>query len=92
MRPLQEAILILVMLAVPGVVLTRDPRGQAVALGFYGLMLALAFVLYEAPDVGLSQLVIGAVALPFMVLLALARVRRQAEIHREAAKQKDRGR
>jgi uncharacterized MnhB-related membrane protein len=88
---LQEAILLLVMLAAPGVVLSRDPRGQAAALGFYGLVLALTFVFFEAPDVGLSQLVIGAVALPFMVLLALARVRRQAELHREK-RQKERER
>jgi energy-converting hydrogenase B subunit D len=80
---LRSAILVAVMIAVPFVVRTREPRSQAAALGFYGLLLALAFAFYEAPDVSLAQLAIGAVALPFMVLLALSRVRRQAELRAE---------
>ena len=90
MRALQIAILIGVMLAAPGVALSRDPRRQAVAISFYGQLLALAFVLFEAPDVGLSQLVIGAVVLPFMVLLALARVRRQGELRKLSEQEEQR--
>jgi uncharacterized MnhB-related membrane protein len=43
--------------------------------GFYGLTLVLVFVLYGAPDVGLSMLVVGTVAYPLVVLVAIARVR-----------------
>jgi energy-converting hydrogenase B subunit D len=43
---------------------------------FYGLVLGLAFLIMQAPDVGLSQIAVGAVALPLMILLALAKVRR----------------
>jgi uncharacterized MnhB-related membrane protein len=73
---LQYGILVLVGLSGTGVVLTRDPSSQAVGLSFFGLMLALMFFILQAPDVALSQLVVGAVALPLMVLLALAQVRR----------------
>jgi uncharacterized MnhB-related membrane protein len=33
------------------------------------------FFVYQAPDVALSQIAVGAVALPLMILLALAKVR-----------------
>ena len=32
-------------------------------------------LVYQAPDVALSQITVGAVALPLMILLALAKVR-----------------
>ena len=60
-----------------GVVLTREPVAQAVIVSFYGLLLALMFFIFQAPDVALSQLAIGAVALPLMMLLALAKIRRR---------------
>jgi uncharacterized MnhB-related membrane protein len=43
--------------------------------GFYGLTLVLVFVIYGAPDVALSMLVVGGVAYPLVVLVAIARVR-----------------
>lgn len=72
------ALLGLVVLG-PIVVLTRDPRAQALVLTFYGLVFGLAFFAFQAPDVALAQIVVGAVALPIMVLLTLARMRRHAE-------------
>jgi energy-converting hydrogenase B subunit D len=56
------------------VVLARDPLRQAMIASIYGLVLGVLFFLFEAPDVALSQTVVGAVALPLMVLLALAKV------------------
>jgi energy-converting hydrogenase B subunit D len=41
------------------------------------------FFLHQAPDVALSQIVVGDVALPLMILLALAKIRRQGQ-EREA--------
>jgi uncharacterized MnhB-related membrane protein len=78
-------LLLLLLLAAAGmqVVRTREPVCQAVAVSFYGLVLALLFFLYQAPDVALSQIVVGAVALPLMIVLALAKVRR-AEQERAA--------
>jgi energy-converting hydrogenase B subunit D len=76
MRLLQWTILLLVAIAAPGVVLTRDPRSQVVTLSFYGLLCGLMFFIFQAPDVALSQITIGAVMLPLMILLALTKMRR----------------
>jgi energy-converting hydrogenase B subunit D len=73
--PLQSVALALVALAAPAVVLSRDPLKMIVVNGIYGLSLVLLFVLYGAPDVGLSMLVVGTVAYPLVVLVAIARVR-----------------
>jgi energy-converting hydrogenase B subunit D len=57
------------------VVLARDPLRQAMVASIYGLLLGILFFVFQAPDVALSQTVVGAVALPMMMLLALAKVR-----------------
>lgn len=67
--------LLLVACSATGVVTTRDPTPQAIAMSFYGLVLALMFFVYQAPDVALSQLAVGALALPLMILLTLAKVK-----------------
>ena len=87
---LQMGVLLLVAVSGAGVVLTRDPLEQAVAVSFYGLILALMFFLHQAPDVALSQIVVGAVALPLMILLALAKVHQQQE-DREREDQREAG-
>lgn len=68
---------LLLLIAVSGavVVCTRDVTNQVLALGFYGLLLALMFFIFQAPDVALSQITVGAVALPLMVMLAIARMK-----------------
>jgi energy-converting hydrogenase B subunit D len=68
---------ILMLLAVSGfaVVRTHDVTPQVIALGFYGLVTALMFFFFQAPDVALSQITVGAVALPLMVMLALSRMK-----------------
>ncbi len=81
---LQQGMLVLVALAGTGVVLTRDPLSQSVVVSFFGLVLAVTFFVFQAPDVALSQVVIGAVALPLMILLALAKIRDEA--HRRGRK------
>ncbi len=79
MDPLQILILILVMGSGTAVVLTPRPLLQTIGLSFYGLLLGLMFLVFQAPDVALSQIAIGAVALPLMILLALAKIRRTKE-------------
>lgn len=73
---LQMIVLLLTAVAASGVVSCGEPLSQAISLSFYGLVLAVLFLLYQAPDVALSQLVVGAVALPLLILLALARIDR----------------
>ncbi len=73
--PLQSVALALVAVLAPAIVLTRDPMRMILVNGVYGLVLVLLFVIYGAPDVGLSMLVVSTVAYPFIVLIAIARVR-----------------
>ena len=61
------------------VVLTRDPRAQLLVYGFYGALLGVLFFTLGAADVALSEIVIGSAALPLLVLLALAKVRKTAQ-------------
>jgi energy-converting hydrogenase B subunit D len=84
---IQTGVLLLVAAAGAGVVLTRDPLRQSVAVSFYGLVLALMFFAHHAPDVALSQIVVGAVALPLMILLALAKIHSARE-ERQRAEQR----
>jgi len=83
----QAGLLALVALGGLGVVLTRDPLRQAVVVSVYGLLLALLFFTFQAPDVALSALVIGAVILPLMILLALAKVRGHEIVRQHAEEQ-----
>jgi energy-converting hydrogenase B subunit D len=76
MTVLLAVVLLLIAAGGTAVVLTRDPLNQAIVASFYGLLLGMAFLVLQAPDVALSQITVGAVALPLMILLALAKVRR----------------
>ncbi|MBA2474192.1 MAG: DUF4040 domain-containing protein [Pseudonocardiales bacterium] len=79
MTALQVTILVLVGAGATAVVLTRDPIRQVVSLSIYGLLLAVLFMAFQAPDVTLSELTVGAVVLPLLLLLTLAKVRKQEE-------------
>jgi energy-converting hydrogenase B subunit D len=72
---LQTVCLLAVAVAGTATVLTRDPLRQAVTSGVLGLSLAVLFLAFGAPDVALSQIVVAGVAVPVMVLLALAKIR-----------------
>lgn len=73
---------LLSLVAVTGlaVVRTRDVTSQVIALSFYGILMALVFFFFQAPDVALSQITVGAIALPLMVVLAISRMK-----HRDVA-------
>jgi uncharacterized MnhB-related membrane protein len=85
---LQFTIMIFVAVTATAVVLTREPARQAIGISFYGLIMALMFFIFQAPDVALSQIVIGAVALPLMILLALTKIRRHEEEQEQQRKEK----
>jgi multicomponent Na+:H+ antiporter subunit A len=73
--PLQVAALVLVALGATAVVACRDVLRMVVVNGLYGLLLALLFVVYGAPDVALSMLVVTATAYPLIVLIVIGRTR-----------------
>ena len=77
MDALQVTILVLVAAGAAAVVLVRDPVRQVIALSVYGVLLSVLFLAFQAPDVTLSELTVGAVALPLLLLLTLAKVRRR---------------
>ena len=79
MNALQITILVLVAAGATAVVLVRRPVHQVLVLSIYGVLLAVLFLAFQAPDVTLSELAVGAVALPIIVLLALAKTRRREE-------------
>lgn len=78
MSPLLALLLLLVAFGGAGVVMTRDPLRQALASSFFGLALAVLFLALHAPDVAISQIAVGAVVVPLMVVLTLAKVRELA--------------
>jgi len=71
----QIAALGLVAATALAVVLVRDVVRQAMLYGIYGLSLVVLFVVFQAPDVALSELVVATVAFPLVILATLARVR-----------------
>jgi len=72
---LQATILLLVAGGGTCVVAVRDPLRQAMVASLFGILLAILFFVLQAPDVALSEIVVGAVALPLMILLSLAKIR-----------------
>ncbi len=84
---IQTTILVFVAVCGTAVVLNRETTSQVIGLSFYGILLALMFFVFQAPDVALSQITIGAVALPLMFMLALSKIRRNRE-HRESKEKK----
>jgi uncharacterized MnhB-related membrane protein len=72
---LQGVALVFVALGGTAVVLTREPSRQALVASFYGLLLTLLFVAFQAPDVALSELGVGTAAVPLMILLTLSKTR-----------------
>jgi uncharacterized MnhB-related membrane protein len=75
MIPLQVVSIALVALGALAVVSARDPLRQTLVLGVYGLALVVLFVVFQAPDVALSELVVSSVPVPFILLTALAKMR-----------------
>ncbi len=79
MEFLQYGVMILVGLAGTAVVLTRNPVNQLIGIAFYGVVLAVMFYLWQAPAVALSQITVGALALPVLLMFALSRMRRRSQ-------------
>lgn len=75
MTALQALALALPALGAPALVLTRDPLKMVLVNGVYGWTLVLLFVVLQAPDVALSMLVVSSVAVPLVLLVAIARSR-----------------
>lgn len=84
MMALGVGVLLLIAVTAFVVVRTDDVTSQLLALSFYGLLFALMFFVFQAPDVALSQITVGAIALPLMIMLAITRMR-----NRDAMRQRE---
>jgi energy-converting hydrogenase B subunit D len=69
------ATLALVAFGATGLALIRDPVRQAIMLSFFGLALAVLFLVFQAPDVALSEIAVGSMVLPLLILLAVSKTR-----------------
>lgn len=76
---LQAVILVLVAAGALAVTRARDRMRQVLLLSGYGMLLAVLFFTFQAPDVTLSELTVGAVALPMILLLAISKIRRRQQ-------------
>ena len=74
MSVLQDLAVLLVCGVGTAVVLVREPKRQLVVFMVFGITLSVLFALLQAPDVALSEMAVGSVAIPFAVLAALVRM------------------
>ncbi|WP_181806739.1 Na(+)/H(+) antiporter subunit B [Streptomyces shenzhenensis] len=71
--------LLLTAASATAAVATRDPARQALVLAVLGLLLGVVFTVLQAPDVGLSQLAVGSVLTPLLIMLSVRKVRRRGK-------------
>lgn len=84
--PLRSFIVLLVAIAVFMVVKLRRWTTQLIALGTVGFLLTFYFVLFRAPDLAMTQILVEAATL-ILVLMLLSRFPRAAEIGERTFKQ-----
>lgn len=77
MTALQVVAFTVVMVLGVLVVLCRQPLRQSLVNGVFGLALVVLFMVLQAPDVALSQVVVGTVAVPLVLLATIARTREE---------------
>lgn len=74
MKALTIAALLAVAFAGTLVVLSREPRRQPFAIAANGIALAALFEVLQAPDVALSELVVGTAVTPLLFAAALTAI------------------
>lgn len=71
MSLLEAALFAFVAVVGTAVVFSRRPVNQLFVYSLFGGVLGLTFFVLQAPDVALSEIAIGTVAVPLMVLVAI---------------------
>jgi len=74
MPALQGIALLSVAIVATLVVFVRDPKRQIFVFMIYGLAMTILLTLLQAPDVALSEVAVGSVAVPFAVVATLVRI------------------
>jgi energy-converting hydrogenase B subunit D len=83
MTVVQAVAFIAVLIAGTTAALVSDPLRQTFAIGVYGLALTGLFFALQAPDVGLSEIVVSSLGLPLIVIAALRKIREQEHEHQK---------
>lgn len=81
MTVLQIVALAAVAVGGGAVALVTDPLRQTLLLGIFGSALVFLFFAFQAPDVALSEIVVGTIGLPLIILAALRKIAEQARRH-----------
>ena len=89
MTILGAGLLALIAIGAFVIVRTEDVTHQLLGLSFYGLLFGLLFFVFQAPDVALSQITVGAIALPLLIMLAITRMRHREALHAKKADRHD---
>jgi uncharacterized MnhB-related membrane protein len=71
MSLLEIVLYVLVAVTATIVVFSKRPVSQLFIYSMYGGMMALLFFVLHAPDVALSEVTVGTLAVPVMVLVTL---------------------
>lgn len=71
MSLLEIVLYVLVTVVATAVVFSKRPVNQLFIYSMYGGMMTLLFFVLHAPDVALSELTVGTLAVPLMVLVTL---------------------
>ena len=74
-------VLCVVVVLVAGVLVVtlENQNASVMALSAVGTVLALLFIVLDAPDVAHSQVIVGTIALPVLYLLAIGKTRLVSE-------------
>lgn len=83
MKVLLPLLFLLVAIGGTGVVLTREPRRQVLAIAANGFVLTLLFMALQAPDVAFAEIAVGAAATPLLFLVTLASMRMRHDVKPE---------
>ena len=75
MRILLPLLFLLVAAGGTGVVLTREPRRQVLAIAANGFVLTALFLALQAPDVAYAEIAVGSAFTPLLFLAALTSMR-----------------
>lgn len=71
MTLLQLALYLIVAVLGAAVVFNTRPLNQLIVFGLFGGSMALLFFVLQAPDVALSQIAVGTLAVPAIMLVTL---------------------
>jgi energy-converting hydrogenase B subunit D len=74
-EPTALQVVVLVLAAAGGalVVRERNPLHQSFVAGGFGVVLAVLFLVFHAPDVAISEIVVSTFVIPTLVLVALTK-------------------